>query len=266
MQEGHKDGEGPNTRRCTLAPSTQPLQLENEENRYTHNFKGEFCRCGRLYDPETETEAMIHCISCEVSYNDKHKRSKTSINQQDWFHESCLDLRIGDRQPEGDEDDDETRVLIPSDSYDGLICAACVDSSDLCRSRAGTRGWMIIEQSSEGPVVIGRDTEGVADVTTTGPQVESNLKREREVEDLSSVKRTKTDAESSTGPDSKSADGLNADQSRTKVPVNTPKPQQQAQVKDRQSKRDVFLAHGIREQLQTELDVRLPSVSPQRCS
>lgn len=67
MQDGNGDGEGSDTRRCTIAPPTQPLQLENEENRYTHNFKAEFCRCGRLYDPEIETEAMIHCISCEVS-------------------------------------------------------------------------------------------------------------------------------------------------------------------------------------------------------
>lgn len=65
-----KDGAEPGIgARCSLiAPDQQP-QERNGENRYTHNFKGEFCRCGRDYDPETETEAMIHCIDCEVSHS-----------------------------------------------------------------------------------------------------------------------------------------------------------------------------------------------------
>lgn len=56
-------------RRCNLVPPEQQPQPPNEGNagRYTHNFRGEFCRCGRDYDPETEVEAMIHCIGCEVS-------------------------------------------------------------------------------------------------------------------------------------------------------------------------------------------------------
>lgn len=56
--------------KCTLnAPEKQP-QPVNEKNRYTKNFAGVFCRCGRDYDPETEIEAMLNCIACEVSYND----------------------------------------------------------------------------------------------------------------------------------------------------------------------------------------------------
>lgn len=63
-----QNGEGSGRTRCTLTSQDQAPQLENEENRYSHNFKGEFCRCGRDYDPETETEAMIHCIGCEVGH------------------------------------------------------------------------------------------------------------------------------------------------------------------------------------------------------
>lgn len=196
---------------------------------------------------------------------DQRGRTRRSTDAQDWFHESCLDLRIGDRQPEGDEDDDETRVLIPSDSYDGLICAACVEYNDICRSRAGTRGWMIIEQSSEGPIVVGRDTKDAGDVATgseSEAEVESRPKRKREAEESSSVKRTKTDAdadaESSTAAISKSGDGADANQSGTNHKVSVPK-SEKAVVKESKSKRDVFLAHGIREQLQTELDVRPPS-------
>lgn len=60
-------------RRCNLNPPDQQPQPPNDSNasRYTHNFAGKFCRCGRDYDPETETEAMINCIACEVSYRDR---------------------------------------------------------------------------------------------------------------------------------------------------------------------------------------------------
>lgn len=54
-------------RRCTLnPPQIQPAE-DNSENRYNKNYKGEFCRCGREYDPLVETEGMLCCIGCEVS-------------------------------------------------------------------------------------------------------------------------------------------------------------------------------------------------------
>lgn len=56
------------TRRCTLNPAEEQPYPTNETNRYTHNFAGEFCRCGRDYDPITEPEAMVHCIACEVGF------------------------------------------------------------------------------------------------------------------------------------------------------------------------------------------------------
>ncbi|KAI5829233.1 hypothetical protein K523DRAFT_338091 [Schizophyllum commune Tattone D] len=58
---------------CTL--HRRP-ELENEENQYGQNFQGLFCRCHRTYDAATEREAMIQCLACE-----------------DWFHESCCNLR-----------------------------------------------------------------------------------------------------------------------------------------------------------------------------
>lgn len=58
---------GSKRRKCVLnGPETQP-QLPNEKNRYSKNFQGKFCRCGRDYDPETEEEAMLCCLGCEVS-------------------------------------------------------------------------------------------------------------------------------------------------------------------------------------------------------
>jgi E3 ubiquitin-protein ligase UBR7 len=55
------------SRKCALKPAQEQPQPPNEGNRYSHNFRGEFCRCGRAYDPVTECEAMVHCIGCEVS-------------------------------------------------------------------------------------------------------------------------------------------------------------------------------------------------------
>lgn len=71
----------PTSNRCQITPPDQQPQLDNEENTYTHNFKGEFCRCGRTYDPETETEAMIQCIACEVC--------------PPWIYITRIDGRIG---------------------------------------------------------------------------------------------------------------------------------------------------------------------------
>lgn len=38
----------------------------NEGNVYGQNFQGVFCRCGREYNAEEETETMIQCLACEV--------------------------------------------------------------------------------------------------------------------------------------------------------------------------------------------------------
>lgn len=64
-------GAGSSKRRCKLNPPEEQPQPPNEANegRYTQNFAGKFCRCGRDYDPESESEAMINCIGCEVSGN-----------------------------------------------------------------------------------------------------------------------------------------------------------------------------------------------------
>ncbi|EGG12423.1 uncharacterized protein MELLADRAFT_70616 [Melampsora larici-populina 98AG31] len=87
------------TKRCNEGKCELRLEDQNSEdevenlNKYDHNFNGEFCICerGKKYDPETETEDMYQCLSCE-----------------DWRHASCL----------GGFPDPET--------WDDLICAKCV--------------------------------------------------------------------------------------------------------------------------------------------
>jgi E3 ubiquitin-protein ligase UBR7 len=55
-------------KKCTLNPPHAQPQPPNDENKYGSTFAGKFCRCGRDYDPETEVEAMVTCIACEVGH------------------------------------------------------------------------------------------------------------------------------------------------------------------------------------------------------
>lgn len=54
--------------KCTLHKPSPGKEVEdiNTENKYSHNFRGTFCRCGRTYDAKVEMETMIQCVSCEV--------------------------------------------------------------------------------------------------------------------------------------------------------------------------------------------------------
>ncbi|KAK3016055.1 hypothetical protein RJ639_007542 [Escallonia herrerae] len=74
---------------------------ENADNSYNHNFKGQYCTCGRLYpDPDAEDQVeMIQCCICE-----------------DWFHEEHLGLDSSDKVPR----DEEGEPL-----YEDFICQAC---------------------------------------------------------------------------------------------------------------------------------------------
>lgn len=70
---------------CTLHRN---IEAVNVENNYGQNFKGQFCRCGRSYDPHVERETMIQCLACEVCCT--------------WFYRIRLQLllyRIGSMSP-----------------------------------------------------------------------------------------------------------------------------------------------------------------------
>ncbi|TCD69313.1 hypothetical protein EIP91_008069 [Steccherinum ochraceum] len=146
------------THQCTL--HTNPEE-ENTENMYGQNFKGLFCRCSRTYDAQTEPETMIQCLACE-----------------DWFHESCLNLRerpparepspepISD-QSDADNDDAASDAsssglpppLIPGTSYDAFVCSSCVQRISVLHKFAGTPGvLMVVRDTPSSPwKVIGAD-------------------------------------------------------------------------------------------------------------
>jgi E3 ubiquitin-protein ligase UBR7 len=255
-------------------PSSQPQEC-NQENKYGPNYSGKFCRCGRDYDPETETEAMLNCIACE-----------------DWFHESCLNLRpaipasdpnlIAETkatQPDTDDaakseakldpekinedDEDDEEVLIKSDTYDGLICAACVSSHGYLRSQAGRTGWMVIEPKDGGWEVLGR-ADGQAPLLSSSAA------------DVKDTNGTDRSAGTDSAPISVKA-GANAKRSIEEVsPSEAESPalpvDKKAKKEDHpteslpplvlRGKGDVFLADGVRERLKATLPVSPPMNSP----
>jgi len=167
-------------------------------------------------------------------------------------------LRTADAQPEGEEEDDETRVLIPSDTYDGLICSACAEGSDFLESKGGSSGYMTVVKKQDGE---GYEVSGRVDLTEESTQ--GGSKREREEEGIEGEsKRTKLDERAEVVGDIKperSIDQAGSASVQADPAQEEGKPvvesEDKAQTTTLTSKRDIFLAHGIRERLQQELDV-----------
>lgn len=208
---------------------------------------------------------------------------------KDWYHESCLNLRpsvssisstsvvkedttgIGD---DNEDEDEEARVLIPSDSYDGLICAKCVESSTIVKARAGTEGWMTIEpgEATDQWTVKGRPQKHHGEAKP-GDQEEKTygVLRERhddgvEGEDAGSYatgsKRPRSDDEALLELEKKKsridvASGLELPD--THVAGNS------GESSSRTGAGDVFLAYGIRDQLRKELDVSSSCAFAEKC-
>ncbi|KAH7323370.1 hypothetical protein B0J17DRAFT_582184 [Rhizoctonia solani] len=193
---------------CTLRsqqPSPPKLPL-NTENKYSQNFfrGGRFCRCAQTYDAKRERETMVQCLSCE-----------------DWFHESCLNLRERPEESESappvapvaqnettDGDDAESVIsstslppaLLPGDSYETLICGECVGKIATLKRYAGTRGFrMVVPGEQEGEFkVLGEDwEEEEVDVVGEGDQVKGAGTKRRasgtRVEDEQANKRPRAE-------------------------------------------------------------------------
>lgn len=86
---------------------------------------------------------------------------------QDWFHESCLNLRERppSREPSPDlpdindattHEDDRSDVssglpppLVSADDYDSFVCAACVSKVSILRRYAGTKGVIMVVRDGQ---------------------------------------------------------------------------------------------------------------------
>lgn len=159
---------GVGTTNCTLYKGWMSAALpQNTSNVYGQNFHAKFCRCHQPYDAQRERETMVQCLTCE-----------------DWFHESCLNLRTrpkerdvkGEHDPatpqnvdstimnntdnnatsandpsteEAEDNDSECSndlppCLLPASKYDTFICGTCVLGNPTLRRWAGTPGIMMV--------------------------------------------------------------------------------------------------------------------------
>lgn len=95
-----------------------------------------------------------------------------------------------------DDEDEEAACLIPSDTYDCLVCAACVDLSPFIAEKRGTEGWMVIVPDGEGWRVVGRIEEvNGSDGCNGVEEGETGTKRPRADETSSEAKRARVDEE-----------------------------------------------------------------------
>ena len=175
---------------------------------------------------------------------------------QDWFHESCLNLRpitdlskvTKENSDDEDEDEDEENALIPSDTYDGLICANCVKSNHFLREKAGQTGFMIIEPTTDGWEVLGRSTpkeeqEPVETAAATNGSDDPKDEMGKGQENGNDPKR-EPDELAEERPLKKARLDLEMYPSTTADVIL-------------KGKGDIFLADGIREELKASLSVRL---------
>jgi E3 ubiquitin-protein ligase UBR7 len=150
--------------------------------------------------------------------------------------------------------------LIPSDSYDGLICSACVKGYDYLKDKGGEEGWMIIEPDGDGFKVVGRSNIEVGDKAT-----EIGAKREREEGLDKENKRVKLDGEAEKdqpNPLSESSAVTGVDSQQEEGRIET-KPSEPTTSSPRaKGKGDIFLAEGVREKLASTLDASSPLQIP----
>ncbi|KAK4046193.1 hypothetical protein OIV83_006268 [Microbotryomycetes sp. JL201] len=152
----------------------QPLQLSLYAQ-YDKNFHGQFCFCGRPYDPQTETDNMYQCLVCE-----------------DWLHHACL---FGVPADSADSP-------LTQDDFDQVVCHACVSRNqdgvrralERYAGRPGTGVMLLAGKGSR--TVLGKVSEGTpsAEPSATLEQAPTNdntapagsfksLKRQAELHD-----------------------------------------------------------------------------------
>ena len=205
---------------------------------------------------------------------------------QDWFHESCLNLRERptSREPspavedqkapeqnaleENENEDARSEIsdtssnglpppLITASMYQSLICADCVRKNNILKSWAGTPGIMMVvrDQPEEKWQIIGRPAESAEAVDVSGESVSSSpsigQKRARSssVGDDPKSKRPRESEESSSAPE----------ETRQRSPCLAPIPNSYAQrifepsespvandIEDDVGLGDIFLTEGFR--------------------
>ncbi|KAF2857946.1 hypothetical protein K470DRAFT_260299 [Piedraia hortae CBS 480.64] len=130
------------TTRLEGKPCTLRGSVTNDEaskgNRYSHNFKGQFCACNEKYDPEVERSVMYQCLGLGTV--------EEGGCGEDWWHVECLMglPRSKDSNPPSSFPDDN--------SFEYLICYKCVEAFPWIKQYAGAKGFLPAV-SADGPIV-----------------------------------------------------------------------------------------------------------------
>jgi E3 ubiquitin-protein ligase UBR7 len=162
--------------------------------------------------------------------------------------QSTADDPISNLDGNDEEDENEEKeVLIPSDTYDGLICAACVRRNAFLASKAGTEGWMMVEPTEDGSLeVIGRPAEQ----EVKAPETITSTEEAYSAESIDGIRKRSEEE----------ADGPEAKKVKVKGSDHTSVAESQSSWRWK-GKGDVFLAHGVREGLKSTLSARLVTTS-----
>ncbi|KAI9005211.1 hypothetical protein BC832DRAFT_475924 [Gaertneriomyces semiglobifer] len=110
----------------------------NEENRYSQNFKGRFCWCGKMYDPEKEDGTMYQCLVCE-----------------DWIHDRCMSARTAASKGSGSDlkgQDGDEKTANPSSrdrcmprEDEEYVCRYCVRKVEVLRRYKDLEGFRFVK-------------------------------------------------------------------------------------------------------------------------
>ncbi|CEH17415.1 Uncharacterized conserved protein, contains N-recognin-type Zn-finger [Ceraceosorus bombacis] len=172
----HTEGTTVMPKACNLRPAHMAVRIENEENQYGRNFEGKFCRCqrGERYDPLEEDETMFQCLVCEDWFHESctsllgnykppgsSAAAEAALRPQDSGSMSRaietqahptpvagaeLTAKVTEAAQTVDQASGEnvdTWPLIAHDSFDLMICSACVRAkgNEVLRHYVGTKGW-----------------------------------------------------------------------------------------------------------------------------
>lgn len=179
---------------CNLRSAPLNFAPENDLNVYGKNYDGHFCYCekGYTYDPMEEEETMFQCMVCEdwlhetcVSLRPKKGKRKANPTNGGQEANSSLGTKaldtpasapdaplavaaepastssgpIATTDDQADTEDEDAPPLISHDSFDNVICDACLRKHPILQHYIGASSWgACLRVPSHGPSLMDLDS------------------------------------------------------------------------------------------------------------
>ncbi|KAJ3146033.1 hypothetical protein HDU89_006763 [Geranomyces variabilis] len=171
--------------KCTLAsPLMKSPEEQNTENAYGPNFRGEFCFCRTLYDPNTEAGVMFQCIVCE-----------------DWMHDRCIGALPSAQANAAGQDEEENGEDDENDDSDAqYVCRGCVKKHPFLTRYRGFKQFEFVGPAGRSDPDSGKESVIVTDAgdATEAASLGGERKRGRDAEDGAEslgIKKSKVESE-----------------------------------------------------------------------